>query len=52
MKPQLTNLPKKLWAIRDAVVEHFHSNAPLPSDYVRIYQWLEDEGWDYAGLLD
>ena len=46
MTTQLPNLPEELWEIRDAAVEHVLTNAPLPPDIERLYEWLEGDGWD------
>jgi hypothetical protein len=39
-------LPKNLWPIRDGIVEHVLTGAPLPQDYGLLHQWLEGAGWD------
>ena len=46
MKALPSGLPEELWEIRDAVVEHFHANTPLPQDIKRLHEWLEGDGWD------
>jgi hypothetical protein len=40
------DLPKSLWPIRDGIVEHVLTGAPLPQDYGLLHQWLEGDGWD------
>jgi hypothetical protein len=45
MKALPSGLPEELWEIRDAVVEHFHANTPLPQDIERLHEWLEGDGW-------
>ena len=41
-------LPSELWHLRDAAIEHVLTNAPLPSDFERLQEWLEGEwlGWE------
>jgi hypothetical protein len=46
MKALPSSLPEELWGMRDAVVEHFHANTPLPQDIERLHEWLEGHGWD------
>jgi hypothetical protein len=50
MNVPLPNMPEELWEIRDAAVEHVLTNAPLPPDIERLYEWLESDGWD--ALID
>jgi len=41
-----SELPKKFWRTRDALVEHLLSNSPLPSDLADLQEWLANDGWD------
>jgi hypothetical protein len=44
--PIPTELPKKFWRTRDALVEHLLSNSPLPPDLADLQEWLATDGWD------
>ena len=41
-----SELPKKFWRTRDALVEHLLSNSPLPPDLADLQEWLANDGWD------
>ena len=41
-----SELPKKFWRTRDALVEHLLSNSPLPPDLADLHEWLANDGWD------
>jgi hypothetical protein len=50
------DLPRRLWSIRNAAVEHAVSGAPLTSSLSKLLEWLEGEGrdalvdgWEKAG---
>ena len=46
-------LPRELFAIRDAAIEHALTATPLPSDFPRLLEWLEGDGMDaFIGDLD
>ena len=44
--PITSELPKKFWRTRDALVEHLLSNSPLPPDLADLQEWLANDGWD------
>lgn len=44
--PIPSELPKKFWRTRDALVEHLLSNSPLPPDLANLQEWLANDGWD------
>ena len=44
--PIPSELPKKFWRTRDALVEHLLSNSPLPPDLADLQEWLANDGWD------
>ena len=44
--PIPSELPKKFWRTRDALVGHLLSNSPLPPDLADLQEWLANDGWD------
>ena len=42
----MIELPKKLTAIRDQVIDHVRKNTPLPKNISDLVSWFEDDGWD------
>ena len=44
--PIPSELPKKFWRTRDALVEHLLSNSPVPPDLADLQEWLANDGWD------
>ena len=44
--PTPSELPKKFWRTRDALVEHLLSSSPLPPDLADLQEWLANDGWD------
>jgi hypothetical protein len=45
--PIASELPKKFWETRGALVEHLLSNSPLPASLADFQEWLATDGWDY-----
>jgi hypothetical protein len=41
-----SELPKKYWKTRDALVEHLLSNSRLPAGLPNLQEWLATDGWD------
>jgi hypothetical protein len=44
--PIPSELPKKFWKTRDALVEHLLSNSRLPAGLADLQEWLSTDGWD------
>jgi hypothetical protein len=44
--PAATELPRKFWKTRDALVEHLLSNSRLPAGLSDLQEWLATDGWD------
>jgi hypothetical protein len=44
--PIPSELPKKFWRTRDALVEHLLSNSRLPAGLSDLQEWLATDGWD------
>ena len=44
--PIPSELPKKFWKTRDALVEHLLSNSRLPAGLADLQEWLATDGWD------
>lgn len=42
----MIDLPKKLTAIRDQVIDHVRKNTPLPDKLSELINWYESDGWD------
>jgi hypothetical protein len=41
-----SELPRKFWKTRDALVEHLLSNSRLPAGLSDLQEWLATDGWD------
>lgn len=44
--PATSELPRKFWKTRDALVEHRLSKSPLPTGLSDLQEWLATDGWD------